>query len=50
MYRDAYYNPDTDDKNICELIVLKHRNGPTGTVKMRFDEKRQWFADLSDRG
>jgi replicative DNA helicase len=34
LYRDEYYNKDTDKKNIGELILAKHRNGPTGTVEL----------------
>lgn len=34
LYRDEYYNKDTDKKNIGELIIAKHRNGPTGTVEL----------------
>jgi len=34
LYRDEYYNPDTDKKNIAELIIAKQRNGPTGTVEL----------------
>jgi replicative DNA helicase len=34
IYRDEYYNPDTEKKNIAELIISKQRNGPTGTVEL----------------
>ena len=33
LYRDEYYNPDTEKKNIAEAIIAKQRNGPTGTVE-----------------
>lgn len=34
IYRDDYYNPETDKKNIAEVIIAKHRAGPTGTVEL----------------
>ena len=34
LYRDDYYNKDTDKKNISEVIIAKHRNGPIGTVEL----------------
>lgn len=34
LYRDDYYNKDSEKKNIAELIIAKHRNGPTGTVEL----------------
>ena len=34
LYRDEKYNPDTDKKNITELIISKHRNGETGTIEL----------------
>lgn len=34
LYRDEYYNKDSDKKNIGEVIIAKHRNGPTGTVEL----------------
>ena len=30
IYRDEYYNPDSDQRGMAEIIVSKHRNGPTG--------------------
>ncbi|HEY9812437.1 MAG TPA: replicative DNA helicase, partial [Candidatus Sericytochromatia bacterium] len=47
IYRDAYYNPDTPDRDITELIIAKHRNGPTGTVKLLFDPQFTKFRNLA---
>jgi replicative DNA helicase len=49
IYRDEYYNKETTtEKNIAELIVAKQRNGPTGTVKVRFDREYTRFDNLAD--
>ena len=34
LYRDDYYNEDSEKKNIVEVIIAKHRNGSTGTVEL----------------
>lgn len=34
LYRDDYYNPDSEKKNIAEIIMAKHRSGSTGTVEL----------------
>lgn len=47
LYRDEYYNPDSEDKGIAEVNVAKHRNGPTGTVKLAWVEKQARFAPLA---
>ncbi|NJO71066.1 MAG: hypothetical protein HC825_03885, partial [Oscillatoriales cyanobacterium RM1_1_9] len=47
LYRDDYYNPDTPDRGISEIIITKHRNGPTGTVKLLFDPQFTRFRNLA---
>ncbi len=49
IYRDERYNPDTEDQGIAEVIISKHRNGPTGTVKLAFLEEYAKFQDLEGR-
>jgi replicative DNA helicase len=46
IYRDEYYNPDSNDKNVAEILVAKHRNGPTGTVRVYFDKELTRFGNL----
>jgi len=46
LYRDDYYNPDSDKKNIAEVIIAKHRNGSTGTVELRWFGEYTKFANL----
>jgi replicative DNA helicase len=46
IYREAYYNPETEFPNITDLIIAKHRNGPTGKVELYFDPERLKFMDL----
>jgi len=47
LYRDDYYNSDLPEKNVTELIVAKHRNGPTGTVKLKFNPVLTKFSNYS---
>lgn len=47
LYRDEYYNPDTPDRGIAEIIITKHRNGPVGVVKMLFDPQFTQFRNLA---
>jgi replicative DNA helicase len=49
LYRDEYYNSDSDDKGIAEVIVGKHRNGPTGRVQLAWMEQYTKFASLARR-
>jgi replicative DNA helicase len=47
LYRDEYYNPDTPDRGIAEILITKHRNGPTGTVKLLFEPQFTRFLNLA---
>lgn len=47
LYREDYYEPETANKNITEVIVAKHRNGPVDTVKLFFQKQFTRFNDLS---
>jgi len=47
LYRDEYYNPDTDKKNIGEVIIAKHRNGPTGSVELVFKKEFTKFVNMA---
>lgn len=47
LYRDDYYNPESDAANIAELHVAKQRNGPTGLVSLYFDRVLGRFLDLN---
>jgi replicative DNA helicase len=46
IYREEYYNPDTDRKQITDLIISKHRNGPTGKIELFFHPERLRFMSL----
>ena len=48
IYRDEYYNPETEDRGITEIIVTKHRNGPVGTVKLLFEPQFTRFRNLAN--
>jgi replicative DNA helicase len=47
LYRDEYYNENTPDRGIAEIIITKHRNGPTGVVKLLFDPQFTRFRNLA---
>lgn len=46
IYREAYYNPDTERENVTDLIIAKHRNGPTGKIELYFHPERLRFMSL----
>jgi replicative DNA helicase len=49
IYREDYYNPETDRKNITDILIKKHRNGPLGNVELYFDKDKQRFRSLDTR-
>ena len=50
IYRDEYYNKDTKEPGVAELIVGKQRNGPVGTVKLTFLKPQTKFENLASGG
>ncbi len=49
IYRDDYYKPDTDRKNVADILIKKQRNGPTGAVELYFDKEKQRFRSLETK-
>lgn len=49
IYREDYYNPETDRKNITDILIKKHRNGALGNVELYFDKDKQRFRSLDTR-
>ncbi|QQS64890.1 replicative DNA helicase [Candidatus Saccharibacteria bacterium] len=49
IYREDYYNPDTERKGIVDLLIKKHRNGPVGQIELFFDNEKQRFRSLDTR-
>ena len=47
LYLDEYYNTETEEPNITELIISKHRNGPIGTTKILFEGEYTKFKNLN---
>jgi replicative DNA helicase len=46
LYREDYYNPETDRQHIADLILAKHRNGPTGRIELYFHPEKLKFLSL----
>ncbi len=46
IYREEYYNPETDRKKLTDIFIKKHRNGPTGGVELYFDNEKQRFRSV----
>jgi replicative DNA helicase len=49
IYRDELYHPDTEKQHIADIMVAKHRNGPTGTVQLFFRNRLAQFLDAETR-
>lgn len=49
IYREDYYNPESERKNLVDILIKKHRNGPTGGVELFFDKEKQRFRSLDKR-
>jgi replicative DNA helicase len=47
IYRDSYYNKDTDKGNIAEISIAKQRNGPTGILELYFLDRYTKFANVA---
>src|SRR5688572_13013321 len=46
IYREEYYNPETENKNVATILIKKHRNGPTDNVDLYFERDKQRFSSL----
>jgi replicative DNA helicase len=46
VYREDYYNPETERKGITDVLIKKHRNGPTGSVELYFNSERLQFLSI----
>ncbi len=49
IYRDEYYNPQSEDKNVAEVIIAKQRNGPVDTIRLSFVKRFASFHNLEER-
>lgn len=49
LYRDDYYDPESDKKNVVEILIAKQRNGPTGKVELAFLKNYNKFVNLEVR-
>ena len=47
IYRDEYYNEESDQQGLAEVILSKHRNGPTDSMKLSFLKRYAKFTDLA---
>ena len=49
MYREDYYEEDSDKKGITDIYIRKHRNGPVGHVEMMFKKEQLKFVDIEKK-
>lgn len=49
LYREEYYNPESERKGIMDIFIKKHRNGPTGAVELFFDKEKQRYRGLDKK-
>jgi replicative DNA helicase len=49
IYREEYYNPETDRKKLTDIFIKKHRNGPVGAVELYFENEKQRFRSIDKR-
>ncbi|NBU33225.1 replicative DNA helicase [bacterium] len=49
IYREEYYNPESERRGITDIFIKKHRNGPTGHVELFFDKEKQRFKSIDNR-
>jgi replicative DNA helicase len=49
LYREEYYNPETDRKSIMDIFIKKHRNGPVGNIELFFDKEKQRYRSLDTK-
>ncbi len=49
IYREEFYNPETERKKITDILIKKHRNGPIGGVELYFDNEKQRFRSLDTK-
>lgn len=49
LYREEYYNPESDRKNIMDVLIKKHRNGPIDNVELYFDRDKQKISSIERR-
>ncbi len=50
LYREEFYNPDSPEKGVAEVLILKQRNGPTGRINLRFAGENTRFDNLAQGG